>query len=71
MTEETTVSEQWFVVDHDRDDLKLHGPYVLSETAAAVRREMERLPPYDEDGNLWIVSETLDGREQHEPGKTE
>jgi|GEM_PF-6930112 len=55
MTGDPTVDEQWFVVDHDRDDLKLHGPFVSSETAAAVRGGMERLPPYDEDGNLWIV----------------
>jgi hypothetical protein len=44
----------WFVVDHEANDRPLRGPYEHGETAAAVRREMERLEQYDES-NLWVV----------------
>jgi hypothetical protein len=48
----------WFVVDHDEDDRRIRGPFESSETACAVRREMERHHPhYKDEGNLWIVSE--------------
>jgi hypothetical protein len=49
---------KWFLVDHDKDDKKVRGPYDHSETAAAVRAELEANHEYYRDyGNLWIVSE--------------
>jgi hypothetical protein len=54
----------WYVVDHARNNAVLRGPYEHSETAGAVREEIE-LHLYDEDEdddsqyethpNLWVV----------------
>lgn len=46
--------ERWYVVDHERDDRILRGPYGSGETAAAVRTEMERHPQWSHH-NLWVV----------------
>lgn len=46
----------WFLVDHDRDDLQVRGPFETAEAAGAVRRELERSDGYySEHGNLWVV----------------
>lgn len=51
-----------YLVDHDRDDKIVRGPYVTDEAAAAVRRELENHDPYySEEGNLWIVNEAFFG----------
>ena len=57
MSEVQNVSSepQWYVVDHDRDDEIVRGPYLDATTAGAVRTELERRQ-YADKGNLWIVT---------------
>lgn len=43
----------WYVTDHDNDDKVVRGPFPTSETAAAVRAEIERDPK--EERNLWVL----------------
>jgi hypothetical protein len=50
----------WYLVDHDRDDKIVRGPYDSASVAGAVRRELERDGYYAEEGNLWIVSDAYD-----------
>lgn len=42
----------WYVVNHDTNE-RLRGPYKDSETACAVRTELENANP-DRDWNLWV-----------------
>jgi len=51
--------EKWFVVDLNRDGRKKRGPYKYSETAVAVREEMERnaSDEQNERWNLGIIQE--------------
>lgn len=57
MSESAYMTEDaWYVVDHDRDDEIVRGPYAEATTAGAVRAELERSDDYyRESGNLWIV----------------
>lgn len=47
----------WLLVDADRDDKRVRGPFKTGEAAGAVRRELERSGYYAENGNLCIVPE--------------
>ncbi len=51
-------AEGWYVVDHDKDDAVVRGPYEGATEAWSVRRELERRGRghYSNYGNLWIVS---------------
>lgn len=61
--------EEWWVVDHDADDRKVRGPFQHDEAAWAVRKELERHAPWDESGNLWVVSETVPGKPHRAVGR--
>lgn len=47
----------WYIADHHSDDQILRGPFAHSETAAAVRTEMEHnaSEEQNERWNLWVI----------------
>lgn len=51
----STKEQGWYIVDHDREDAIVRGPYADGTVAGAVRAELERTGPYRGKGNLWIV----------------
>ena len=44
----------WYVANRDRNLEKIRGPYKHSETAGAVRRELEDRFP-NKTWNLWVI----------------
>lgn len=44
----------WYVVDHERNDERLRGPFKNAETAGAIRSYMESGRP-NASWNLWVI----------------